>query len=158
MTHPTLRPLIVLREQAEQDRDQALARQLRAEQAWRAAQNQQLQLQDYRQDYQRRWGQQLGQGMAVSLMHCYHDFIERLHGVVEMQGDQVTRLQQAYEHAREATVAAELRVSSVERLIERRQAGLLRVEEQRDQKRQDEFAARLSWQRRQDGGFGLSQL
>lgn len=158
MTHPTLRPLMVLREQAEQDRDQALARQLRAEQAWRAAQNQQQQLQDYRQDYQRRWGQQLGQGMAVTLMHCYHDFIDRLHGVVEMQGDQVQRLQQAFERARDETLAAELRVSSVDKLIERRQSGLRRIEEQRDQKRQDEHAARIAWQRRQDGGFGLSRL
>ncbi|MDP4302051.1 flagellar export protein FliJ [Leptothrix discophora] len=151
MTHPTLQPLFVLLEQAEQARDEIVAQQARAEQAHAAAQAQQDQLRGYRQDYQRRWQQQFTQGVGIALATCYHDFAGRLNGVVDLQAEQVVRAAQAMDELRERRLAAELRVASVRKLIERREALLLAQGERRDQKRADELASRMAWQRLQQG-------
>jgi flagellar FliJ protein len=147
MTHPTLQPLQVLLEQAEQDRDEALARQVQAERALQAAQAQQAQLHDYRSEYENRWGSQFRQGVTMTLVQCYQDFVGRLHGAVDLQGQQVERAQHALERVRHETLAAELRVASVRKLMERREGALLRQSDRRDQKSQDEMASRAAWQR-----------
>ena len=147
MTHPTLQPLLVLLEQAEQDRDEALARQVQAERTLQGAQAQQAQLHDYRSEYEQRWGSQFRQGVTMTLMQCYQDFVGRLHGAVDLQGQQVERAQHALEHARHETLAAELRMASVRKLMERREATLPRQADRRDQKSQDELASRAAWQR-----------
>ncbi|MEY2653796.1 MAG: hypothetical protein RLZZ524_824 [Pseudomonadota bacterium] len=151
MTHPTLQPLFVLLEQAERTRDDIAAEQARAEQAHAAAQAQQAQLHGYRQDYQQRWQQQFAHGVAIALANCYHDFAGRLDGVVAMQAEQVQRAAQVLEQLRERRLAAEVRVASVRKLIERREALMRAQGERREQKGADELASRAAWQRLQQG-------
>lgn len=159
MIHPTLQPLVVLLEHAERDRDEALSRQVRAEQALIAAQAQQTQLNDYRSEYESRWGAQFRKGVTMTLMQCYQDFVGRLHGAVDLQGQQVQRLTHAFERARHETLAAELRTASVKKLIERREVALLQRADRRDQKAQDELASRAAWQRLADRGHvSLSRM
>lgn len=159
MTHPTLQPLLVLLEQAEGHRDEALARQARAEKALAAAQAQQAQLHDYRTEYENRWGAQFRKGVTMTLMQCYQDFVARLHGAVDLQGQQVQRLTHEFERMRNETLAAELRVASVKKLIERRETTMARQAERRDQKSQDEMSSRAAWQRLADRGHvSLSQM
>lgn len=156
MTHSTLQPLVVLLEQAQRDRDDALARQQRLEAQVSAAQVQETQLRDYRSDYENRWGQQFRQGVTMTLLHCYQEFVGRLHGAVDLQGQQVERLVRERERTKAEVLAAELRVASVKKLIERREGALMRSAERRDQKQQDEMASRAAWQRlneRQSAGF-----
>lgn len=147
MTHPTLQPLFVLLEQAERDRDDALSRQRRALAQLENARTQESSLRAYRSDYQERWSQQFRQGVTMTLMQCYHDFVGRLHGAVDHQEQQVERLAKDGERARAEVLAAELRVASVRKLIERRETAMLRSAERRDQKGQDEMASRAAWQR-----------
>lgn len=147
MSHPSLQPLFVLLEQAERDRDEALSRQRRAQDQLEAARAQESSLREYRSDYQDRWGQQFRQGVAMTLVHCYHDFVGRLHGAVDHQEQQVERLSRDGERARAEVLAAELRVASVRKLIERREMTMVRSAERRDQKGQDEMASRAAWQR-----------
>lgn len=147
MNHPSLQPLQVLLEQAEHERDAALARQNQARQAHAAAQAQQTQLHDYRREYEHRWSAQFREGVTMTLMQCYQDFVARLHGAVDLQGEQVGRLAQVLERHRAETLAAEMRVASVRKLIERRQLALLLGDERRAQKTQDEQASRAAWQR-----------
>ena len=151
MTHPTLQPLFVLLEQAERERDDIASEQARAEQALAAAQAQQAQLHGYRNDYQQRWQQQFAQGVAVALATCYHDFAGRLDGVVAMQSAQVDRAAGVLEGLRERRLAAEIRVASVRKLIERREALMRSQGERREQKGADELASRAAWQRLQQG-------
>lgn len=158
MTHPTLRPLMVLLEQAERERDQALAGQSRAEAALDAARQQQQQLGDYRQECETRWTQQFRQGVAMTLVQCYHDFIGRVHGAVDLQAQQIDRLQQERDRASAETLAAETRVAAVRKLLERRSEALLRSAQQREQKQMDELAARGVWQRLSDSRMGEPSL
>ncbi len=149
-THPSLQPLVVLLEQAERDRDDALARQQKVDQQLGAARTQEGALRDYRNEYQNRWGQQFRQGVTMTLMSCYHEFVGRLHGAVDMQGQQVERLGRERERVAAEVLAAELRVASVKKLIERRESALVRNAERRSQKQMDELATRAAWQRLHD--------
>lgn len=148
MIHPSLRPLMVLLDQAERERDQALAAQNRAESALAGAKRQQQQLADYRQESDARWTQQFQQGVAMTLLQCYHDFAGRLQGAVDQQVKQIERLHLERERAGEVTLAAELRLAAVKKLLERRGQALLRSASQREQKQMDELAARAGWQQR----------
>ena len=152
MTHPTLQPLLVLLEQAEGQRDEALARQARAEKALAAGRAQQTQLHEYRSEYENCWGAQFRTGVTMTLMQCYQDFVGRLHGAVDLQAQQVQRLAHDFERMRNETLAAEMRVASVKKLIERRETTMLLQAERRDQKSQDEMASRAAWQRLADRG------
>lgn len=154
MTHSTLQPLQVLMEQAERDRDEALNAQRRVEATLSAAVDQQDQLCAYRSDYEQRWGAQLRGGVTMTLMQCYQDFRSRLVGAVDQQGQQVARLQTQLDAARTATLAAELRVAAVRKLIERREQALWQRSERREQKQQDEFASRAAWQRGASASVG----
>jgi flagellar protein FliJ len=147
MTHPTLQPLVILMEQAEAERDQALLRQRKIERALAAAQNQAEQLHEYRSEYEGRWSQQLKRGMAITLVQVYQDFVGRLHGAVDQQGQQVDRLRTELARCIADTVAAELRVASVGKLIERRESALVRSAAHREQKQMDEMSSRAAWQR-----------
>ncbi|PXW91938.1 flagellar FliJ protein [Sphaerotilus hippei] len=147
MTHSSLQPLAVLLEQAERDRDDALSRQRQHEGRLGAARQQETQLREYRSEYQNRWNQQFRAGVTMTLMHCYQEFVGRLHGAVDLQGQQVERLGKEHDRLKAEVLAAELRVASVRKLIERRELALLRSAERRDQKQQDEFAARSAWNR-----------
>jgi flagellar FliJ protein len=147
MSHPTLQPLVVLQEQAEAERDQALMRQRRVEKALAAAEAQASQLNDYRSEYEGRWSQQLKRGMAITLVQVYQDFVGRLHGAVDQQGRQVEHLRADLARCIADTVAAELRVASVGKLIERREMALMRSAAHREQKQMDEMASRAAWQR-----------
>lgn len=147
MTHSTLQPLQVLLEQAERERDDALSAQRRVEASLSAAVDQQDQLAAYRSDYEQRWGAQLRGGVTMTLMQCYQEFRGRLVGAVDLQGQQVDRLQTQLDAARTATLAAEVRVAAVRKLIERRSQAIWLRGERREQKQQDEFASRAAWQR-----------
>ena len=62
------------------------------------------------------------------------------------------RLAHDFERTRNDTLAAEMRVASVKKLIERRETTMLLQAERRDQKSQDEMASRAAWQRLADRG------
>ncbi|MEO8297175.1 MAG: flagellar export protein FliJ [Burkholderiales bacterium] len=147
MTHPSLQPLTVLLEQAQRDRDQALQRQRKVEAALAAAEVQAEQLRDYRAECEGRWGQQFRKGVTMTLMQVYQDFVGRLHGAVDSQGEQIDRLRADLARCIADSVAAELRVASVRKLIERREVAALRSMAQREQKQFDEMASRAAWRR-----------
>lgn len=152
MNHPTLQPLRILLEQAESERDAALQRQRKVERSLAAAEQQAEQLHQYRAEYEGRWSQQLKRGMAITLVQVYQDFVGRLHGAVDQQGQQVERLRSELARCMADTVAAELRVASVGKLIGRRESALMRSAAQREQKQFDELASRAAWQRQDRWG------
>jgi len=127
MQHPSVQPLNTLLEHAERERDDALAQQQRAEAAMRGAENQVHQLLAYRGECERRWTERSRAGTTPTLMLCHQTFIGRLQTAVDMQGEVVQRAQAEVQRCREQLLALELRVASVRKLIERREAGAFSI-------------------------------
>lgn len=142
MDHPSLRPLQILIEQAERQRDEALARRGRADAAVQAAEQQQRQLADYQQDSQARWLAQFREGAAITLVQVHHDFVGRLQSAVELQAQQVERLRREGERVAAAHVAAEQKLAAIRKLLDQRRQSLLFAALRREQRQMDELAAR----------------
>ena len=117
--------------QALRDRQRALA----------AAQGQMDQLQGYQQEMQARWG--LGEGRQVKpeVMFHHYQFIERLQHAMGLQAkvlqDQKIRL----EAAQKALMATELRLASLNKVVDTRRRDMALAQMRREQKQTDERAA-----------------
>ena len=143
-------PLTTLLEQAEADRNRALAafNQLRARSD--AARIQAAQLEDYRRDYQQRWSAQFALGAGLDIVRCYQGFADRLETAITQQGHAL-----AQARAGDALSAQELRVASVRKLIDRRVQAQRQLLERREQKADDEHAMRVALAR-DNNGRGLN--
>jgi len=142
MNHPSLRPLLLVVEQAERLRDEALARRGRADAALQAAEQQQRQLGEYQRESEARWLAQFRQGAAITLVQAYHDFVGRLQGAVAMQAQQVERLRRESERVAAAHVVTEQKLAAIRKLLDQRRQALLAAAQRREQKQMDELAAR----------------
>ncbi|HSV71062.1 MAG TPA: flagellar export protein FliJ [Methylibium sp.] len=142
-----LQPLASLLEQTRAERDLAFGDHLRLRRAAEAAQAQAEQLAGYRGDYARRFGGSFQRSGALELMQCYQGFMTRLDDAVAQQQRTVAQAAERADAARATLLAAELRVASVEKLVERRRAEASLAQQRREQKAGDELAARMSWQR-----------
>ena len=147
-------PLTTLLEQAEADRNRALAafNQLRARSD--AARAQAAQLEAYRSDYQQRWSAQFARGAGLDIVRCYQGFADRLEVAITQQGLAIRQAQAAQARAGDTLSAHELRLASVRKLIERRMQAERQMVERREQKADDEHAMRMA-QTRGNPGFGL---
>lgn len=157
MQHPSVQPLNTLLEHAERERDDALAQQQRAEAAMRGAENQVHQLLAYRGECERRWSERSRAGTTPTLMLCHQTFLGRLQTAVDLQGEVVQRAQAEVQRCREQLLGLELRVASVRKLMERREAALAQQAGRIEQKTFDEIATRAAWTRLAGhGAAGLS--
>jgi flagellar FliJ protein len=142
-----LQPLAFLLSQAERQRYDALAEQLKAETARRAAQAQAEQLIAYRREYEQRWSAEFCREGKIELVRCYQGFVHRLTQAVEQQERAAAHAALQVEHAEAVLRGVELRVAGLKKLIERR----LRQSEANDarleQKESDDRAVRASWNR-----------
>ena len=145
-----LRPLLMLLEQAETERNAALAAVNERRQRCQAAHDQARQLDDYRSAYRQRWSAQFTQGAALPIVRCHHAFAERLDAAIGQQCLAVRQAEAAHEQAGRVLNGCELRVASVRKLIERRAQMLREQGERRDQKSSDEQAMRVHAQRRRE--------
>ena len=139
--------LNTLLEQAEAERNLALAAFNQARARCDAARAQAVQLDDYRANYQRRWSQQFTQGAALEIVRCYQGFAARLDTAITQQGHAVHLTQAAQARAGDALTANELRLASVRKLIERRLETERQAGARREQKADDEHAMRVSLMR-----------
>lgn len=138
-----IRTLQLLLDQAERARDAALQALQQAQARAAQAHAQARSLGDYQQQYDQRWQQQFrDEGGSASLLQLQRQFGQRLSDAIGQQGAQAQLLDARVNAARQQLQERELRVASVRKLIERRQAELLLRELKAEQKRSDEFAAR----------------
>jgi flagellar FliJ protein len=149
-----LQPLLSLLEQTRAERDQTLAEHQRRRAELQSAEAQAAQLAGYRDDYARRFGSSFQRSGALELMQCYQGFMTRLDGAAAQQRRNTELARSAADAAQARLLAAELRVASVDKLIERRRAEAALAHERREQKAGDEFAARMAWQRGAAAAFG----
>jgi flagellar FliJ protein len=142
-----LQPLMSLLEQIRAERDTALAEHQRLLRAAQAAQAQAEQLVGYRREYAERFGTSFQRSGALELMQCYQGFMTRLDDAVNQQQRLAVQAAERAAAAQAELLAAEMRMASVNKLIERRRAEVLLALDRREQKATDEFASRMAWQR-----------
>jgi len=138
--------LATLLQRTQDDRDLALAAVRRAQEQTRRLQLQADQLLAYRSEYQQRWAAQFRRSGTPEIVQCYRSFMERLDDALGQQHKQVEAAAAQSERLRAVLQAAELRMASVTKLVERRLDEQRRVQARRDQRQSDEHAAqRLRW-------------
>ena len=137
----SLNSLAVAVEVASRKRDdarQALQDMLAAQQAARAQLDQ---LEDYARETQARWGMKADTTMKPEVMYHHYQFMNRLGHAASIQtgvvGDQAGRV----ESAQRALLEAELRLTSLRKVVDKRRHDLELQQMRRDQKQTDERAA-----------------
>lgn len=138
-----IRTLQLLLDEAEQERDAALQALQQAQARAAQAHAQARSLGDYQQQYDQRWLQEFqAQGGSAQILQLQRQFGERLADAIGQQGAQASQLDARVLLARQQLQDRELRVASVRKLIERREAEQLLRQHKAEQKSNDEFAAR----------------
>lgn len=144
--------LITLLEQAENERDAALARLRQADEAAQQARSQAEQLHAYREDYRRRAPALHGKAASIELVRCHQGFMQRLDQAIEQQRGQLAKLEQNAVAQRETVLEREIRVASVKKLIDRRADEARRHAARIEQRHTDETALRASLARPSEMG------
>ena len=138
--------LQLLLEQAERTRDEALVALQQAQQRAAQAHAQHRDLGDYQQQYDQRWFGQFREGAAVQIVQAHQQFGLRLTDAIGQQASMATLLDARLQTARLQLQEREMKVASVRKLIERRQAEALVLQMRAEQKTSDEFAAQRARQ------------
>ena len=147
----SLNALNVAIEAAERKRDTARTAMQERQRAQQAAQAQMDQLQGYVLEMQARWGAQEGLAVQPEVMHHQYQFMERLQHAIGLQTRVVADQEIRLETARQALLAAELRVTSLQKVVQTRKRDLELSQMRREQKETDERAAIQFFRR----SFGL---
>jgi len=142
--------LSVLIDKVSSERDDAQLELQRAQSALVAAEQQLVALGAYGRDYAQRYAG--AKSSSIDLLRCYHGFMDRLDQAKAMQQRACEQATLRVERSRAELLALELRVASVKKLVERRDAEKARAADRRDQMNTDEQASRLAWQRLAAGG------
>jgi flagellar FliJ protein len=136
--------LATLLEQAEQQRNIALAAFSQSRARRDEARTQAGELESYRDDYTRRWNGQFKRGAALEVVRSYHQFAARLELAISQQAQALAVCEQSLVRANDVLAAHELRVASVRKLIERRRREQRQDFDQREQRANDDQALRMS--------------
>lgn len=136
--------LQTLLQRAEADRDTAANVLRQAEALVQQAELQARQLHDYRGEYDLRWTARFRESGTTALLHCHRGFGQRLDQAINHQQVNSQHLGNRVQQARSVLLAREQRVAAVRKLIERRQAELLKIANRRDQRNTDEAAQRAA--------------
>ncbi len=142
-----LRSLQMLLAQAEAQRDEALAEQMKLEAARRASVSQAEQLVAYRREYEQRWSAEFCREGKIELVRCYQGFIDRLTQAVEQQERIAVHAAGQAERAAAIVRGLDVRAAALKKLVERRVQEGRRVAAGLEQKQSDEHAARAAWVR-----------
>jgi flagellar protein FliJ len=142
-----LATLRLLLEQAERQRDDALAEQMKLEASRRAADAQSEQIAGYRRDYEARWRDEFSREGRIELIRCYQGFMEKLHAAVEQQQSIAARAAAQVERAEAIVRGHELRAAGLKKLVERRLRESEIAAARLAQKENDDRAVRRAWSR-----------
>ena len=137
----SLKALMIAIEMAVRKRDDARQALRERQHAFDAAKSQMEQLENYAAEMQQRWGATEGASLKPEVMVHHRQFMERLEHAINLQtrviADQSIRL----EAAQKALMAAELRLTSLNKVVETRRRDMELAQMRREQKQTDERAA-----------------
>jgi flagellar protein FliJ len=143
--------LKTLLEREQKRRDEQMANVRTAVANAQAQQQQADGLGSYRTEYCRKWSAQFQQAATIEILRSYQGFLSRLDQAITQQQSVLEHAHRMVEAHRQRLVEREIRVATVERLIQRREAMLAKVADRRDQKNLDELAQRLATTRAHSG-------
>ena len=138
---PGLNALAVAVEAATRKRDDARRALQDTQAAQQAARSQLDQLEDYARETQARWGMKADTAVKPEVMFHHYHFMDRLGYAAGVQTGVVGEHGNRVEAARGALLAAELRLASLKKVVEKRRHDQERAEMRRDQKQTDERAS-----------------
>ena len=143
--------LHTLLEHAENQRNEALALLLQAEEGARRMQQQSLQLHSYRDEYRLRQPGRAGASVSIELLRRHHEFMQRLEQALDQQKGQLKASEERLAQRRNDLLALETRVASVRKLVARRSHEEDRRGARQEQRRSDDAMHRVM---RSDGSRG----
>ncbi|MBX9937316.1 MAG: flagellar export protein FliJ [Burkholderiaceae bacterium] len=136
-----LRGLTVAVEAAQRQRDDARRRLQSARQAHMAAQGQMEQLQAYAHETEGRWGMRANVTMAPEVMFHHYQFMDRLGHAMGLQTTVVQDHEYRVAQAQQVLLQTELRLTSLQKLTDKRHQEIEKAQARREQKQTDERAA-----------------
>jgi flagellar FliJ protein len=143
----SLKSLSIAIELATLARDQAMAQWQNTLKAQAHGRDQMLQLQQYASETEQRWSKGAQQGTTSELLHHHYQFMGRLYQAVTLQEATLEAASQRVAIAQRQEVQAEVRLASLQKLLEKRRMEQTRLHQRMEQKHMDEFAA-MQTQRR----------
>lgn len=126
---------------AQKKRDLAGRKLVQAQLNLQHEQGQLDQLESYAADSQVRWTASAQISVSPELLRHHYQFMDRLRQAITMQVGVLADLECGLEVVRKQLIDADLRVTSLQKLRDRKQAELRVTAAKRDQKQTDEFAA-----------------
>ena len=109
--------------------------------AQEGARAQMAQLQGYANDTQNRWGMRANAEVVPEVMYHHYQFMDRLNHAIGLQTTVMDDHGGRVDAAQQALLAAELRLASLKKLMDKRRAEWERLQLRREQKQTDERAA-----------------
>lgn len=136
-----LNALKVAVEAATRQRDDARRLLQQAQRSRTAAQGQLAQIEGYAAEVQARWGAQEGAVIPPERLFHHYQFLGRLDHAASLQQTVLADQDQRLAVATQALLRAELRLTSLRKVLERREQEQALQQMRRDQKQTDESAA-----------------
>ena len=127
-------------ELAERKRDERAQVLAQAQRQVLMGQQQLQQLQSYANDTDARWTQGHNMALSSELIRHHYQFVERLQHAIGMQDGVIANLVRQENQCRAALMQAEMRVSGLKQVLEKRKLQIAAVEQRREQGRMDEMA------------------
>ena len=128
-------------ELATRQRDAQARRHAQSQKTLQFAQSQLSQLQNYSADTDARWIGGHAVNLSVELVRHHYQFMDRLQHAVGQQLGVVANLERQLVGAHQALLQVEYRLAGLKQVLKGRQAELLTVQQRREQRATDEFAA-----------------
>ena len=132
-----LQPLVNMARDRSEVAAQALAK---LKYLWQEAQNKQLQLQNYLEEYRQRLQQQTESGLSIMQWRDYQSFMHKLESAIVAQGKEIERCRYLWEQGEAEWQARERDVNAYQTLRNRHDEAERKIDARYDQGVQDEFA------------------
>lgn len=126
---------------AERQRDERAQVLARAQRQVQMGYQQLEQLQSYAKDTDARWVQSQHTALSPELLRHHYQFVDRLQHAMGMQDGVIANLARQESQCRAALMQAEMRLSGLKQVLEKRQLSLAAAEQRREQVQMDEMAA-----------------
>jgi flagellar FliJ protein len=138
---PKFRALELAIQQATQQRDDQARKHAQAQRTLQFAHGQLQQLQNYSNDTDARWIGGHAVNLSVEMVKHHYQFTDRLQNAVTLQHGVIANLEHQVTLVHQALLQAEYRLAGFKQVLKSRRAALGVVEQRREQRVTDEFAA-----------------
>jgi flagellar FliJ protein len=136
-----LRSILLAIEHASIQRDHLAQAAAAVERNLRFAHQQMTQLAGYAADTDARWIGSAAREISAQIIRHQYQFMDRLQQAIAMQTGVIAGVVQQLDQAKADLLQAEFRLSGLNQILKTRKAAILRVQQLREQRQMDEFAA-----------------